>query len=612
MHLQAYISSSALLLGAVAAYKNFVPYGATPGIVQEPSLYDSDFEFQAINGHRHDARQTRPNPRFLNANTTRFAVNGTGIPDVTFDAGESYAGLLPISRNPADPNGLFFWFFPSINPTPEREIVIWLNGGPGCSSLMGLMQENGPIFWQKGTFRPVSNPWSWTNLTNVVWIEQPVGTGYSTGIPTVTNEKDVASQFLGFWRNFINTFSMQGYKVYITGESYAGMYCPYIADAMLNANNKTYYNMSGLMIYDPSIAREGLQQDITVMGLVKAWPGVFPFNDTFSNELRGRDIHCGFTEYMNKGLSYPPAGPLPVKLPGEGDDQCESMFNAVFSAASDINACFNIYQVSATCPILWDIIGFPTSFPYVPAGTTFYFDRADVKRALHAPANSRWRPCSERRVFVNGTDNSEPSALTVLPGVIDRTQNVIIGHGALDMVMIANGTLLAIQNMTWGGKLGFQNRPASPFFVPYHREISVESYSASGVLGVTHKERGLTYVGIEMAGHMVPQFQPAAAFRHLEVLLGRVPDLSSTAPFTTPGQREVRQPEQGDLGGPPKGAVGSAPACGAGENDTRGGGGGGGDKGGGGEGQGSGNSSAAATVTVSLFSVLFGCLALFL
>lgn len=188
-----------------------------------------------------------------------------------------------------------------------------------------------------------------------------------------------------------------------------------------------------------------------------------------------------------------------------------------------------------------------------------------MKQALHAPASSRWLPCSDRDVFVNGTDASERSALTVIPGVIDRTQNVIIGHGALDMVLIANGTLLAIQNMTWGGQLGFQQRPASPFFVPYHHDVSVDTWAGAGVMGVTHKERGLTYVGVEMAGHMVPQFQPAAAFRHLEVLLGRVPDLASTAPFTTLAQREIPQPLQGQLGGSPKGALGSAqPACGDG------------------------------------------------
>jgi carboxypeptidase D len=93
---------------------------------------------------------------------------------------------------------------------------------PGCSSLEGFLQENGPIQWQYGTYAPVQNPWSWSNLTNVVWVEQPVGTGFTQGTPTATSEADVAAQFLGFWKNFVDTFSLQGRKVFITGESYAG------------------------------------------------------------------------------------------------------------------------------------------------------------------------------------------------------------------------------------------------------------------------------------------------------------------------------------------------------------------------------------------------------
>jgi carboxypeptidase C (cathepsin A) len=110
---------------------------------------------------------------------------------------------------------------------------------PGCSSLEGLLQENGPFLWQYGTFKPVPNPYTWVNLTNVVWVEQPVGTGFSQGTVTATNEEDVAAQFLGFWENFVDTFALQGRKVYITGESYAGYYVPYIADAMLNKNDTT-------------------------------------------------------------------------------------------------------------------------------------------------------------------------------------------------------------------------------------------------------------------------------------------------------------------------------------------------------------------------------------
>lgn len=70
-------------------------------------------------------------------------------------------------------------------------------------------------------YRPAENPWSWHHITNVVWIEQPVGTGFSTGTVTAHNEDELAKQFMGFWKNFIDTFSMQGYKVYVTGESYA-------------------------------------------------------------------------------------------------------------------------------------------------------------------------------------------------------------------------------------------------------------------------------------------------------------------------------------------------------------------------------------------------------
>lgn len=76
-----------------------------------------------------------------------------------------------------------------------------------------------------------------------VWVEQPVGTGFSQGTPTATNEKEVAAQFMGFWKNFIDTFDLHNRKVYITGESYAGYYVPNIASAMLDTNDTTYFDV---------------------------------------------------------------------------------------------------------------------------------------------------------------------------------------------------------------------------------------------------------------------------------------------------------------------------------------------------------------------------------
>ncbi|KAL9023132.1 MAG: hypothetical protein Q9196_007372, partial [Gyalolechia fulgens] len=104
---------------------------------------------------------------YLTEATQKFVVDGTAIPDVDFDIGESYAGLLPISSAPNETRQLFFWFFPSANPEASDELTIWFNGGPGCSSLSGLLYENGPFTWQPGTFRPTANPYTWVNLTNM-------------------------------------------------------------------------------------------------------------------------------------------------------------------------------------------------------------------------------------------------------------------------------------------------------------------------------------------------------------------------------------------------------------------------------------------------------------
>ncbi|KAK8073403.1 Carboxypeptidase D [Apiospora phragmitis] len=510
----------------------------------------------------HLASRQSSKPKFANSNTSSYAVNGTGIPDVDFDVGESYSGLLSITKDLNAAEKLFFWFFPSTNKAAEKEIVIWLNGGPGCSSLEGLIQENGPFIWQYGTYKPVPNPWSWHHLTNIVYIEQPVGTGFATGNATITNEEELAAQFLGFWRNFMDLFALQGYKVYITGESYAGMYCPYIASAMLDAKDETYFNVSGMLIYDPSIGEDVIQDSAVVVPFADYNANMMPFNNSFSASIHEQHQSCGFANYSATYLQYPPPGPQPPSSTRFTDEKCNDLFNAVFEAQFSLNPCFDIYQVATTCPLLYDVLGFPGSITYQPDGTQPYFNRTD---AIHAPMEVTWSSCADKPVFAGEDgDTSEPSSFRKIPQVVDATQNVIIGHGLLDMVLIANGTLLTIQNMTWGGQLGFQSVPRDPFYVPYHSlslaadinaadadPTALATMAAAGVLGTTHTERGLTYVTIDLSGHMVPQYAPSAAFRQLEVLLGRVDSLSSVQAFTAePDYPQVDAKSLGNGTGP--------------------------------------------------------------
>jgi carboxypeptidase D len=307
--------------------------------------------------------------------------------------------------------------------------------------------------------------------------------------------------------------------------------------------------MSGMTIYNPSLTHDVIQEHIPIVQFTEYWSGLFPFNDTFRADIKRREQQCGYADYLATHLVYPPAGPLPSRLPGTHPDgttlpACDALYWDIFDAILLLNPCFDIYHAATTCPLLWDVLGYPGSMPYLPAGASIYFDRADVKRAIHAPEHIVWEECSSDDVFLNGTDTSLPSTLSgTLAHVIDATQNVVVGHSALDVILLANGTLLALQNMTWGGVQGFQARPDQPFYVPANGMTTASTLAAAGVFGSLVSERGLTYVAVDLAGHMVPQYAPSAAYRHVEFMLGRVDCMNCTVPFTTdPGTPQSTQP----------------------------------------------------------------------
>ncbi|KAH9238393.1 hypothetical protein K456DRAFT_1769548 [Colletotrichum gloeosporioides 23] len=492
------------------------------------SFVESSFEGDQTQSEQH---------RFLTEKTKGFTVDGKTLPNVHFDAGESNAGLLPVNSSVAkdDLQELYYWFFPSKEPPAEKEIVIWLTGGPGCSSIGELLQENGPI--------------SWHRLSNVVWIEQPVGTGFSQGPVTATDERDVARQFMGFWKAFVDTFDLHGYKVFVTGSSYSGLFSPYISSAMLDAEDTDYFNVKGMIILDPSISQRSIGQQFGVTKTLEYWGPVFTLNNTARAKVNEIDQRCGYSEYVDKYLTFPPSGTQPVDVPrawnpdNEYIPECD-ILSFVAEAERVANPCFSLYNVLQTCPLAYDPIGFTDNRLRHPSAGPVYFDREDVKAAINAPVDNEWRFCSREPVFVDDIDNSNnpgPGSLPVIPGIIERTKNVIIGHGLQDFILQSTGTLLGIQNMTWGGIQGFQVRPENTLNIPLHPDM--EAFGGSGELGVWHSERGLTYFETPMSGHFVGRDAPFISFRALEVLLGRVEGFGSTAPFTTDYKVDARSEE---------------------------------------------------------------------
>jgi carboxypeptidase D len=83
-------------------------------------------------------------------------------------------------------------------------------------------------------------------LTNILWVEQPVGTTFSIGDFNAKNEENVAKNFNNFFLNFQQTFRIKNFKIFVTGESYAGRYVPYISAAMLDRKDPAHFNVSGM------------------------------------------------------------------------------------------------------------------------------------------------------------------------------------------------------------------------------------------------------------------------------------------------------------------------------------------------------------------------------
>ncbi|SMY24167.1 unnamed protein product [Zymoseptoria tritici ST99CH_1A5] len=446
-----------------------------------------------------------------------FYVEQSALPDVTFNFGESYAGYLSGGNG----SQMFFWYFPTTNPAGKNDTVIWTNGGPGCSSLGGLMQENGPISWRPGQASPVANPWSWHKLANVVWVDYPIGTGYSHGSITAQDDSDLAQQFLAFWDSFTTTFEMYNHRLFISSESYGGVHVPYISATMIAQGDNTRFNVQGGLMYSPVMPFvKELGLDLaTIPTFARYWQPVLNIPSDGRVNVEEMSMACGLDLYFREHLAFPPPA-----QPWESINRSCPIFEEFFSNAINANNCLNVYHVPDICPVQFNVLGDP-ALPS-PEGFVPWPSRPDVRQALHATLQNatRWHLC-QPHVFdtVNGTAHYNTSDHAArMRMLIEHTNNVIIASGTADAAVFPNGTAIAIQHLTWNGAQGFQEHPGEAFVVPKHkRGGDVTTWAGGGEVGFFQKERGLMYMQL-LAGHQLPQYAPTAAFRHLEYLLGRV------------------------------------------------------------------------------------------
>ncbi|KAH3899407.1 probable Carboxypeptidase Y [Saccharomycodes ludwigii] len=150
---------------------------------------------------------------------------------------KQYTGYLDIED---EDKHFFYWFFESRNDPKNDPVILWLNGGPGCSSLTGLFFELGPSSIGVD-LKPIYNPYSWNNNASVIFLDQPVNVGYSYSSGSVSDTVAAGKDVYAFLELFFQNFDQfASNKFHIAGESYAGHYIPIFASEILAHPERTF------------------------------------------------------------------------------------------------------------------------------------------------------------------------------------------------------------------------------------------------------------------------------------------------------------------------------------------------------------------------------------
>uniref|UniRef100_A0A336M1Q6 Carboxypeptidase n=1 Tax=Culicoides sonorensis TaxID=179676 RepID=A0A336M1Q6_CULSO len=166
---------------------------------------------------------------------------------------KSYSGLFTVNKKYE--SNMFFWYFEAASDPDNAPVLIWLQGGPGATSLFGLFTENGPFDVDENG-NTVKRKYSWHLNHHLLYIDNPVGTGFSftnSDDGYVQNEEEVAANLYETLRQFYILFPhLKSRPLFLSGESYAGKYVPAFGFAIDQKNEdpqkELVMNLQGMAI----------------------------------------------------------------------------------------------------------------------------------------------------------------------------------------------------------------------------------------------------------------------------------------------------------------------------------------------------------------------------
>jgi len=385
-------------------------------------------------------------------------------------------GFIPVGTGGDD---IFYWYFPARNSPEKAPLVLWLTGGPGCSSELAIFYENGP-FKLDGT-KVISNPHSWNTNANLLYIDQPVGTGFSKAKAIwdlKTNETAIAKDMNETITKFVAKHpELAARPFYITGESYAGHYIPalgkYLDDHKTDAANKDL-NFKGVAIGN------GLVDPINQYDAYATF--------AYHNKLIGKAFETVLLGYMQicKGITK-------LHIPFLDIEACNLGITSVLGLP--VAPRFNTYDIRRKCdvpPLCYDF-----------SDLDKLLKREDVITELGV-AGRKWSQCNMEVHFgllLDWSTNGSPAVAQM----VNNGYKVYIYSGDKDYICNWEGGKNWTSKMVW----------------KHTAEFNAAKFEDCAY-GSCQEFENFKFIKVADAGHMVPMDQPEKALQMLNEFIGVV------------------------------------------------------------------------------------------
>jgi carboxypeptidase C (cathepsin A) len=402
------------------------------------------------------------------------AVENTGICETTpgvFTA-SGYGDLT------AD-ESLFFWYFAARENNDTAPLALWFNGGPGSSSMLGLFQELGPCRINNASTAVNLNPFSWNSKANLLFIDQPVGVGFSHGTMDVGTSEEAAADVWTFLQIFLSDSrfsSLQSHDLAIWTESYGGHYGPTFAAYFLSQNEAIAQGkISGITLNLKTLGvGDGLTDPLSQYPGYITYAGSNPYHTLVSSSTiaRANSSFLSSTGCKEQITACNANGSNSVC------SKAQSFCND--NILSPLAGNYDVYYILATNPD-----------PY-PPDLTSYLQTIETKIG----AESTWQE-TNNDVYDNfaATGDWMRSSAPDLETVINAGVRVVVYDGDADYILNFNGVEAMVNNLN------------TKFTSLLHAQ-SFQSWTVDGQLAAQVKNAGtFSYIRIYGAGHEVPAYK---------------------------------------------------------------------------------------------------------